>query len=98
MIIAKERRLEKNCISQNNGGMHQCVRWGKEVSIHGYLHISKIDIHTYEVQFNETDYREIQQHMLSHRIKPDIKFNKYVKQQHCRVHIIHKNYMPPICN
>ena len=56
MIIAKERRLEKNCISQNNGGLQQCAGGGG-VSIHGYLRISKIDIHTYEVQFNETDYR-----------------------------------------
>jgi hypothetical protein len=79
MITANERRLEKNCISQNNGGLHQCVCWGEAVSTHGYLRISKIDIHTYELQFNETDYREIHQHMLCHQIKPDIKFNKQHK-------------------
>jgi hypothetical protein len=29
MIIAKERRLEKNCTSQNNDGLHQCVVGGE---------------------------------------------------------------------
>lgn len=90
MIIAKKRKLEKNCISQNNDALHQCVCWkggrgGGWVSTNGYLSISKIYIHTYEVQFNEIDYREIQQHMLCHRIKPDRKVSKYVKQQHYKV-------------